>query len=313
MDPRDIVNTYYDAWRNRSGDMTGVPLAEDFAFHGPVASFDTADGYRAMARRAGAAVRDFRVRHQFADGDLVCSVIDWEMAPLVGTLTAAEVLQVRDGTIVRGELIYDAEELRRAMAQAQAEPDVTLLLNRSYRDVAALLAAIDDPGWAAASPCTGWTVRRVGNHLVASLTLLARIAEGEAVGMAEFDGEAMARADHLGTDPVAAFTTAAERSAAAFTLPGTLDRLFPFPPGPTPGSDLACLSLLESLVHGWDIAQGAAAPYRPDGAVVAAAHEFASRSIGDEQRRAGLFGAPCPTDAGADAFTALLGHLGRCR
>jgi hypothetical protein len=30
-------------------------------------------------------------------------------------LTAAEVLEIRDGQIVRGELIYDAEELRKAM------------------------------------------------------------------------------------------------------------------------------------------------------------------------------------------------------
>ena len=69
-----------------------------------------------MAAHAGAAVRSFRVRHQFVDGDLVCTVVDWEMAPLAGVLTAAEVLEIRDGLIVRGELIYDAEELRRAMA-----------------------------------------------------------------------------------------------------------------------------------------------------------------------------------------------------
>jgi hypothetical protein len=75
--------------------------------------------FRAMARQAGAAVRSFTVRHQFTAGDLVCSVIDWEMAPVAGTMTAAEVLYIRDGRIVRGELIYDAEELRRAMA-AQA-------------------------------------------------------------------------------------------------------------------------------------------------------------------------------------------------
>lgn len=30
---------------------------------------------------------------------------------------APEVLEIRDGRIVRGELIYDAEELRKAMAQ----------------------------------------------------------------------------------------------------------------------------------------------------------------------------------------------------
>ena len=73
----------------------------------------------------------------------------------------------------------------------------------------------------------------------------------------------------------------AKRSAAAFSLPDTLDQRFPFLPGPTPGITLANISLLESLVHGWDIATGAGLPYRPDGAVVAAVHAFASKAIGD--------------------------------
>jgi ketosteroid isomerase-like protein len=117
MEPTTIANLYYDAWINRAGDMTDVPLADDFSFRGPVASFDDAAGYRQMAAQAGAAVRTFRVRHQFTDGDLVCSVVDWEMAPIDGVLTAAEILQIRDGRIVRGELIYDAEDLRKAMSQ----------------------------------------------------------------------------------------------------------------------------------------------------------------------------------------------------
>jgi ketosteroid isomerase-like protein len=115
MDPKEIANEYYDAWINHAGDMTEVPLAADFTFRGPVASFDEPGGFRQMAAQEGAAVRSFRVRHQFADGDLVCTVVDWEMAPVDGVLTAAEVLEIRDGQIVRGELIYDAEELRKAM------------------------------------------------------------------------------------------------------------------------------------------------------------------------------------------------------
>jgi hypothetical protein len=44
------------------------------------------------------------------------------MAPVAGLMTAAEVLHIRDGQIIRGELIYDAEELRRTMAaQTPAE------------------------------------------------------------------------------------------------------------------------------------------------------------------------------------------------
>ena len=117
MTTEQTVALYYDAWRNRHGDFDDVPLAEDFRFIGPVASFDTAEGYREMARQAGQAVTSFEVRRQFVDGDTVCSIIDWEMAlPGLGRMTSAELLEVRDGVIVRGELIYDAEALRQAMA-----------------------------------------------------------------------------------------------------------------------------------------------------------------------------------------------------
>ncbi|TCN41755.1 SnoaL-like protein [Kribbella orskensis] len=118
MDAREIVNTYYAAWQERAGDMSDVPLAAGFTFTGPVASFSDAAGFRAMAAEAGAALRSFRVRRQFTDGSLVCSIVDWELDPLPGLLTAAEILEVQDGQIVSGELIYDAEDLRRAMAAA---------------------------------------------------------------------------------------------------------------------------------------------------------------------------------------------------
>ena len=117
MDTAEAVRLYYDAWQNRRGDFSDVPLSDDFEFTGPVASFDSADGYRKMARQAGSVVTSFVVRRQFFDGGSVCSIVDWEMAiPGVGKLSAAEVLDVTDGKIVRGELFYDGEELRRAMA-----------------------------------------------------------------------------------------------------------------------------------------------------------------------------------------------------
>jgi hypothetical protein len=96
MTAQEIVGRYYDAWQTKSGDLTGVPLADDFQFSGPVASFDSADGYRGMAREAGRAVTSFSVRKQFVDGNTVCSIIDWEMAiPGVGQMTSAELLEVR--------------------------------------------------------------------------------------------------------------------------------------------------------------------------------------------------------------------------
>ena len=116
MTVQDIVGLYYDAWANRKGDFSGVPLAAGFTFRGPVACFDDAAGHRAMAAQAGPLVTRFAVRQQFTDGNWVCSIIDWEMDLPIAPMTAAEVLEVEDGQIVRGELIYDAQELRAAMA-----------------------------------------------------------------------------------------------------------------------------------------------------------------------------------------------------
>jgi uncharacterized protein (TIGR03086 family) len=198
------------------------------------------------------------------------------------------------------------------MAQpATGDPaDITDLLERCFHDTATVLAAITPAGFAAPSPCTGWTVRQVGNHLVASLILLARAAEGETVDPADFDGHTMAHSDRLGADPAAAFHAATQRSTAVFKLPDTLDRAYPFPPGPTPGVVLANLSLLESLVHGWDLARRAGLPYPADPAVVAAVRTFATQAVGDQQRQAGLFAA-VPVETTAEPITALLAHLGR--
>lgn len=307
MDPRTAVKQYYDAWQTRAGDMSGVPLADDFTFTGPVASFDSAAGFRAMASEAGAAVRSFSVRHQFADGDLVCSVIDWELAMLPGVLTAAEVLEVRDGTIVRAELIYDAEDLRKVMPP---QP-VAGLLRTTLRRTADVVALIDEAGWAAPSTCAGWSVRQTGNHLAGGIALLARILHDEPVAGADLDGQRLADTDHLGADPAGMLRRAGQRIVTALGSQENLDRRFAFPAPDITGQAIGHIALLELLVHGWDIATGAKVAYRPDPGAVVATRDFAIASVGDEQRRGGLFAAAVPTAAGADPLTATLGHLGR--
>jgi ketosteroid isomerase-like protein len=119
MTTKDAVDRYYDAWINRGGDFSDVPLADDFEFKGPVASFSSAAGYREMTSQAGALVTRFEVRRQFVDGNSVLSIVDWDMELPVQPMTAAELLEVEDGVIVRGELIYDAEELRAAMSTSE--------------------------------------------------------------------------------------------------------------------------------------------------------------------------------------------------
>jgi uncharacterized protein (TIGR03086 family) len=171
-----------------------------------------------------------------------------------------------------------------------------MLLPKAYDATGAVLAAVTR--WDAPSPCAGWTVRDVTNHLVGALSVFAAAVDG---GGDVMDG------DHLGDDPVGAYRTAADRCLAAFGRPEVLAAEHPFAFGPTPGSVIAEISVSEALVHGWDIARGAGVPYTPAPEVVA---DVLARAEGATPPE-GMYAPPVPVPAGAPPLTVLLARLGR--
>ena len=61
--------------------------------------------------------------------------------------------------------------------------------------------------------------------------------------------------DHLGDDPVLAFTTTARELAAAFREHGALTRIAHHPIGTRTGADLLAMRVLDVTVHAWDLAR----------------------------------------------------------
>jgi len=184
--------------------------------------------------------------------------------------------------------------------------DMVGLLDRVYADTAEVIdaagSALDAP-----TPCEGWSVRDVANHVVGGLIVFVGTLEGEAVRP---DPDAP-DPDYLGSDPAGAYRGAADRCLAGFGRSGALDRVYDFVFGPTPGLVIANISLQESLVHGWDIARGAGLAYTPGAGAVAAVAEFNADRDGDDIRREGMFGPEQPVPSGVSPFEALLGRLGR--
>jgi uncharacterized protein (TIGR03086 family) len=190
-------------------------------------------------------------------------------------------------------------------------PTVAGLLETALGEVAAVFGRIDGAGWVAPSPCTGWTVRQTGNHLLGGLTVLLRIVGEEPVRPDELDPQLLANTDRLGDDPVAALGGLAARAVPAFGSPDILERHYDLPAPGITGQLIGTVATLETLVHGWDVATGAGVDYRPDEAVVATVHAFAAAAVDATQRAKGLFGPAVAVGADAAPFTALLGHLGR--
>jgi hypothetical protein len=117
MSALEVVRRYYEAC-NDGGDLTSVRLADDVTFSGPLGSVQGAANFRAHTARRGDM--NCSIREQFVKGDRVCSIVDWTMSWPVSSLTTTEILEVRHGEIVSGEVIFDPERIRNAMSQTAA-------------------------------------------------------------------------------------------------------------------------------------------------------------------------------------------------
>jgi uncharacterized protein (TIGR03086 family) len=113
------------------------------------------------------------------------------------------------------------------------------------------LRGVREDQWALPTPCEGWTVRDLVNHVVAAdrmyVPMLAGAPADEVV-------TALQR-DWLGDDPVGAFTEAADALLAAFREPGAFERIGHHPAGDLSGIELFGFRVADYTLHGWDLAR----------------------------------------------------------
>lgn len=130
-----------------------------------------------------------------------------------------------------------------------------------------LVAGIGPDAWGLPTPCTGWSVRDVVNHLVAGNLLFVRVLGGEQLPPRE-ELLAASRADQLGDDASGAYRASAAALAGAFRADGALERMVTVPAGTVPGIAALHLRTVEAMVHGWDVARATGLPLAfPDGLV----------------------------------------------
>lgn len=160
--------------------------------------------------------------------------------------------------------------------------------------------------WAAATPCTDWSVRDLVNHMTVEQLWVPPLLAGDTpAGVGdEYDG------DQLGDDPVAAWDAAAADARAAFAEPVALARTVHLSYGDRPAESYCTEMAVDAVVHSWDLARGIGA----DDVLPPELAEFALEQVEPQTAMlaaSGLFADPVPVPPGADAQTRLLGLTGR--
>ncbi|MFJ6792521.1 TIGR03086 family metal-binding protein [Streptomyces angustmyceticus] len=193
-------------------------------------------------------------------------------------------------------------ELDRSAFDGTAPDRVTRAYGQVIRDVSTLVAAVRPEDLDLPTPCAGWTVRQLLDHMVWENLMADSIAEGT-------PRDDLA-ADHLGADHRAAFEDSARTALAAFTGSGMLHRTFG--PYEAPGAMLVQQVVVELLAHGWDLARATGAPTGLAPGVAEETLAAARRIYGAAPRtEGGSFAPERPVPPGASATDRLAAFLGR--
>jgi uncharacterized protein (TIGR03086 family) len=148
------------------------------------------------------------------------------------------------------------------------------------------------------TPCAGFTVRGVLEHMIAGGTVFAAAYRGEAPPEPDL------------TDPIGGCAAMLAGLADAVSTPGALDRTIQAPFGEVDGETFARFVVLDGLVHGWDMAVGTGQAYAPPDELVAAAQAFAEATL-DPLRDGDTFAAAVPTGPEATPIQKLAAYTGR--
>lgn len=184
--------------------------------------------------------------------------------------------------------------------------DLRELHDRALDGTRRYVAGVGEGQWNGASPCEGWDVRELVNHIVSGNFWAGELARGktiEEVGN-RLDG------DVLGADAVAAYDESARAASEAFHAPGAMEAPCAVSYGPVPGEVYLGHRFIDVLIHGWDVAKATGQDTKLDPELVEACWAVIEPQK-DLLLGSGMFGADHTMPPGADRQTALLRLLGR--
>jgi uncharacterized protein (TIGR03086 family) len=204
----------------------------------------------------------------------------------------------------------------RGLSEATARRDASLIYDRNedfvedvrklHRQAGAMIESVMERIPAEAmtnpTPCDGWDVRALINHLVTGHRFFAALITGAEPPDRE--------ADFLGDDHMAAFRDSFDALCELFDREGVLEQTFQTPIGEGPGAMLVSMRITDTTMHAWDLSAATGQPRDLDPVLLAFVEQMVkSRDI--PRGPGGPFGEEQPAPEGASAADRLAAYLGR--
>jgi uncharacterized protein (TIGR03086 family) len=188
--------------------------------------------------------------------------------------------------------------------------DLLPAFERAVASTAEIVKATPASQLDAPTPCGGWDVRALLNHVIGTLWLAEGLLSDQAPRYPMAPG-GLPPADLAGEDPAAAYAEAAAAALAASAAGDALTRVHVTPLGEMPGPALAGFTTLDIVVHGWDLAVATGQAADLDGRLAAHVLAFAEQTLATPESRASRIGPAVAVAADAPVTQRLVAYLGR--
>jgi len=189
---------------------------------------------------------------------------------------------------------------------ADLGPGIIGQLSQALMAAGTVIDALPGPSFRMATPCPGWTVLDVVNHLGAVTDKFGRFAAGGDQPIHQLQG------DLVGADPAQGFRQVVDVAITAWAdHPEALDAVCVLPFGRFDGATAAGINVFDAVVHQWDIAVGAGVRVDLSDELALVALRVADLLVTAEAQGSGHYAAPGVPPADAGPLGRLLAATGR--
>ena len=181
------------------------------------------------------------------------------------------------------------------------------LLQSADRRLLALADGLGARELARPTPCTGWDVRALLSHTIATIDAFAAAVDGKG-GPSE--AELFSGADRVGTDPSETVRASTVRSQRAWSSVADWDNAVTTVLGAMPAAQAIAIVTYSTLVHSWDLATALGRGVEFDEAEATLA-EAVGGQIVPAMRPGGLFGSEVAVAPSAPRTERIVAFSGR--
>ena len=191
-------------------------------------------------------------------------------------------------------------------------PDPVAQLERVTRRTKEVASGVTQAQATYATPCSQWSVLDLFNHLIGGLEFTAGCITGNVPDIRPNEAESSYQGEADVAILIRAYHTAVDRALELAASPGALDRTAMTPFGEMPVARIMMGTVMDQLVHCWDLARSTGQDTALDSGMVEFAYGMlVSGGFADMGRQAGFVGPEISVPGDSSLQDKMIGYMGR--